>query len=107
MQRGDIYSVVLPKELGKPRPALIVQSELYHAATSLVVCPLTTKLLDAPHLRITVEPSKVNGITLHSQIMVDKIAAVPHERFGKKIGHVDEEIMQQVARSLIALLALH
>ena len=50
-------------DYGKPRPALIVQSELFAEMPSVVICPLTTTLRnDADQFRLEVEPSERNGL---------------------------------------------
>ena len=49
MARGDIVIVAAPGDYGKPRPAVIVQTDAFpenHA--SVVVCQLTSDLVDAP-----------------------------------------------------------
>lgn len=44
MQRGDIVTVSLPRDYGKPRPALVVQSDLLQELDSVLVCPITCVL---------------------------------------------------------------
>ena len=42
MQRGDLVTVSLQGDYGKPRPALIVQSDLLTDLESVVLCPVTS-----------------------------------------------------------------
>lgn len=42
---------------GKPRPAIVVQSDLFDGTESVVVCPLTKRGRDAQLLRVPVRPS--------------------------------------------------
>jgi mRNA interferase MazF len=87
MKRGDIVTCVLSGDYGKPRPAVIVQSNLFNPThASIVVCPVTSHLVDAPLFRLLLTPSKSTGITIPSQIMVDKITAIKADRITKKIG---------------------
>ena len=73
MRRGDLVAVALPGDFGKPRPALIVQSDLFNEThPSLTVLPLTSEIRTAPQFRIVVEPSATNGLRRISQIMVEK-----------------------------------
>ena len=72
MRRGDLVTVALQGEQGKPRPALIVQADHFAELASVTVLPITGALIDAPLLRVGVEPSAQNGLTKRSQIMVDK-----------------------------------
>ena len=107
MKRGDI--VILAARgpyTGKPRPALIVQSDLFHETESITICPLTSTLVDVPLGRITVEPSRPNGLKNICQIMIDKIYTVPNASIGKRIGHLDADMMVQVERSLALFLGI-
>src|SRR3546814_8975351 len=61
VKRGDIVAVSLQGDYGKPRPALIVQSNLLAELESLVICPITSAVRDAA-FRITVEPDNANGL---------------------------------------------
>jgi mRNA interferase MazF len=61
MRRGQFAVVATSGDYGKPRPALIVQSELFAELPSVVICPLTTTLRnDADQFRLEVEPSERN-----------------------------------------------
>ncbi len=106
MRRGDMVTVVAPGDFGKPRPAVIVQSDVIDRSSSVVVCLLTTHCVDAPAVRITVEPAAANGLTRVSQIMVDKIVAVPVARIGKVIGRLDDETMLRLNRTLAFVVGL-
>ncbi len=65
-------TVALQGEQGKPRPALVVQADQFADLASMTVLLITGTLIDAPLLRVAVEPSAQNGLTKRSQIMVDK-----------------------------------
>ena len=57
MKRGDIVLAVARGDYGKPRPAVIVQSDLFNPThASLLVCLLTTELIDAPLFRLPLAP---------------------------------------------------
>jgi mRNA interferase MazF len=88
-------------EYGKPRPALVVQSDLFNEThASITVAPVTSTILDTPLFRVTVEPSRRNGLRLVSQIMVDKITTVRRQRLGQTIGRLEEDVMLRVSRAL-------
>ena len=76
MRRGTIVTVAMPGDDGKPRPAVVIQSERLAATDSLLVCPLTSTQRDAPLYRLAVAPDAENGLRQASDIMVDKITAV-------------------------------
>jgi len=87
MKRGDVVISSAPGDYGKPRPALVVQSDLFNPThASVVICPITSHLVDAPLFRLSLKPSGGNGLKAESQIMVDKVMAVKRERIGKRIG---------------------
>ncbi|MFL4992643.1 MAG: type II toxin-antitoxin system PemK/MazF family toxin [Microvirga sp.] len=86
MRRGTIATVALSGDYGKPRPAVVIQSERLAATDSLLVCPLTSTQRDTPLYRLAVAPDAENGLRRASDIMVDKITAVRRARIGVAIG---------------------
>ena len=107
LKRGDVVTVALQGDFGKPRPAVIVQSDTFndtHATIS--VLPITSTIVSAPVFRITVEPSAANGLRSISQIMTDKIVSVRRERLGTRIGALDRATLARVGRSLALWLEL-
>ncbi len=106
MRRGDLLTIALQGDLGKPRPALVIQSDLFDAHPSVTVLPLTSALHNAPLFRVTVRPSSENGLHDESQVMVDKPSSVMRERLGPVFGHADDETMLAVNRALAVFLGL-
>jgi mRNA interferase MazF len=106
IKRGDLVTIALPGDYGKPRPALVVQADHFVALPSLTVLPLTSDLRDEHLLRITIEPTGQNGLNRPSQFMIDKITTVPRTRAGKRIGVVEPRTMQIVGGALARFLAL-
>ena len=104
MSRGDIVSVSLPGNYGKPRPALIIQSDFFNSHPSVTILPITSKLQDAPLVRITVEPEKENGLNKQSQIMIDKAHTVPCEKLSEPFGKLSDEKMAAVNKLLALFL---
>lgn len=100
MWRGDFVTVAAPGDYGKPRPALVIQSDLLDELPSVALCLVTSDLRNAPIFRITVDPGPDNGLKNISQIQIDKIVSVPRERVGAVIGHLDDTTMLKVNRSL-------
>lgn len=107
VRRGDVVTVAAKGHYsGKPRPALVLQSDLFSTLGSVTICLLTTDILDAPLFRLTVEASPSNGLQHTSQIMIDKIVTVPRQTIGARIGSVDRELMVRVDRSLAVFLGI-
>jgi len=91
----------MPGDYGKLRPALVVQSDLFNDThASITVAPVTGTIVDTPLFRVTVEPSRRNGLRLVSQIMVDKVTTVRRQRLGQTIGRLEEDVMLRVSRAL-------
>lgn len=106
MKRGDLVTVALQGDYGKPRPALVIQSDQFPGTASVVVLPITSTLVDAPLLRLTVEPDAANGLRATSQIMLDKPMAVKADKIGSAFGSLDDVVMVSVSRSLALFLGL-
>jgi mRNA interferase MazF len=107
MLRGDFVTVAIAGDFGRPRPALVVQSDLFSELPSLVVCPLTTHLRsDADQFRLEVVPTEANGLRERSQITIDKITVVPVAKIGGVVGRADDTLMVRVSRALAVFLGV-
>ena len=106
MRRGDLVTVALQGDFGKPRPALVIQSDQFSETGTVTVLLLSGTLIDAPLLRPTVQPSTRNGLRKPSQVQVDKVMTIKGDRIGAPIGRLDEETMLAVTRSLALFLGL-
>ena len=104
MTRGDLATVALQGDLGKPRPALIVQADLFNVHPSVAILPVTSEMRDAPLFRILVNPSVLSGLNKPSQVMVDKPQSVDCEKVGAVFGRLDDETMLAVNRALAVFL---
>ncbi len=101
MNRGDVVVSAAPGDYGKPRPSVVVQSDLFNPThASVVICPITSHLVEAPLFRPTIHAAPENGLKLESQIMVDKVMALKRERIGKRIGRLSPAETAQVERAL-------
>ncbi len=108
MRRGDVVTVAAGGDYGKPRPAVIVQTDAFPPEHgSVVICQITTTIVDAPDFRITINPRPGNGLRELSQIMADKPVTVRRERIGKRIGRLttDEIVRLDVALAFVMGLA--
>ena len=87
-------TVALQGDYGKPRPALIVQADQFAALDSVAILPITSTLIDAPLLRLTVTPSATNGLRKTSQIMLDKPITVKVDKIGQPLLQFGAEDMK-------------
>jgi mRNA interferase MazF len=101
VRRGDVVTVAATGDYGKPRPAVIVQTDALPAAhASVIVCQMTSELSDAPEFRVSIEPTRENGLRARSQVMADKPVTIRRERIGRRVGRLAE---QDIARLNVAL----
>ena len=107
MRRGDLVTVAAASDYGKPRPSVIVQTDAFpESHASVVVCQLTSELVDAPDFRVTIEPAPENGLRLKSQVMADKPVTIRRERIGQKVGHLGKQDMARLGIALAFVLGL-
>jgi mRNA interferase MazF len=107
MQRGDLVTVAAAGDYGKPRPAVIVQTDAFpESHASVVVCQLTSELADAPDFRVTIDPSRENGLRHTSQVIADKPVTVRRERIGPRIGRLGDQDMARLGAALAFVLGL-
>jgi len=107
MKRGDVVIVAAAGDFGKPRPAVVVQTDaLPETLPSVVICQMTSQIVDAPDFRVTIEPSRGNGLRTRSQIMADKLVTVRHSRVGHAIGRLGPEDMHRLNVALAFVIGL-
>lgn len=104
--RGDIVTIAAQGDYGKPRPALVIQANQFSEHSSLTVLPISSTLVDAPLLRVTIQPSPENGLNKVSQVMVDKILTIRHDKVGASIGRVDADVLIQIERCLAIFVGI-
>jgi mRNA interferase MazF len=97
IRRGAFVAAAFSGDYGKPRPALVVQTDLMAEAPSIVLAPLTSELRDDVELfRVDVSPSET----------INKIAPLDRRRIGALIGYADDVTMLRVDRALRLVLGL-
>ena len=108
MRRGDIVVVSAPGDYGKPRPAVVVQADALTESGigSVILCLFSSTVVEAPFIRLTVEPTPENGLRQLSQIMVDKLSAVSNERITAVIGRINDEQLLRLNRTLAFVVGI-
>lgn len=104
--RGDFVTIAMQGDFGKPRPALVIQADPFSEHSSVTVLPITSTLVAAPLLRITVQPSAESGLKKPSQVMVDKTMTVMRDKVGPTFGHIDPDALVEVERCLAVFLGI-
>lgn len=106
MRRGDFVTIAMQGDFGKPRPALVIQADHFDEHATVTVLMVTSTLVAAPLLRITVQPDAGNGLQKPSQVMVDKVMTVKRDKVGPGFGRIDVNALVEVERCLAVFLGI-
>lgn len=108
MTRGAIVVVAAKGAYtGKPRPAVIVQADLFNPThASVTLCPITSDCVDAPLFRVTLPPGERMGLSVVSQVMIDKVVSVPRGTIVREVGQCDSVHLDLIDDALRAWLDL-
>ena len=106
MRRGDFVTVAMQGDFGKPRPALVIQSDQFNEHTTVTVLPVTSTLVAAPLLRVTVQPTPESGLQKPSQVMVDKAMTMKRDKVGPAFGRIDADVLVEIERCLAVFLGV-
>jgi mRNA interferase MazF len=92
----------------KPRPAVIVQDDLFDATSSVAVVPMTSSLLDAPLIRIRISggDGRLSGLDHDSDVMIDKLTTVRRSNVHTRVGRLSAEQLVEIERAIMAFLGL-
>jgi len=107
MNRGNVVTIAIQGDFGKPRPALVVQADAFNETHATVtVLLMSSEIVTAPLFRIEVDPNHENGLSKRCQIQVDKAMTVKREKIGSIIGQMDDATMLRVNRALVVWMGL-
>ncbi|HTX96715.1 MAG TPA: type II toxin-antitoxin system PemK/MazF family toxin [Mycobacterium sp.] len=107
MRRGDIYTAAARGAYsGKPRPVVLIQDDRFDATASVTVVPFTTSDVDAPLLRVAVQPSDTIGLAETSRLMIDKATTVPRTSLTRQVGRLSDGDLVRLDRALLVFLGL-
>jgi mRNA interferase MazF len=107
MKRGNVVTVAMQGDFGKPRPALVLQSDVFsdiHATVTVAL--ISSNLMQAPIFRLDIDPDESNGLTKPSQVQIDKIQSIRIEKIGAIIGELSDVMMVRVNRAMALWLGL-
>ena len=104
VRRGDLVTVAVAGDFGKPRPALVIQSDQFDTTATVTVLLVSSTIVEAPLIRLTVEPSAGNGLRQRSQVMADKAMTVKRDKLGSRLGRLDDDTLGAVNRALALFL---
>lgn len=99
-------TIPMQGDFGKPRPALVIQSDQFNEHATVTVLLVSSTLVAAPLFRVTVQPDEENGLQKPSQMMVDKAITVKRDKLGQVFGSAGDEVMLEVGRCLAVFLGI-
>jgi mRNA interferase MazF len=105
-KRGDFVTVAMQGDFGKPRPALVIQSDQFNQHASVTILPVTGTLVEAPLLRVTIPSDARSGLQKPSQVMIDKAMTVKRDKIGPVFGRASDAAMLEVGRCLAVFVGI-
>lgn len=109
LRRGDVVVVAdgSGQFTGKPRPAVVVQSDAFGERATVTLCPLTSRETDAPLFRVPIAPSAQLKLTCLSWAEVDLITTVRRSRVSTElIGHLSPAELVRLSASMAVYLGI-
>jgi mRNA interferase MazF len=106
VERGSLILAALPGDIGKVRPALVVQSGAYPDTSAVVLLPLTSDIEGPLGPRVEIAATSQNGLRSVSRVMIDKIGIVRRSKIGAHIGDLSKEDMTLIDRALTLFLGI-
>ncbi len=106
MNRGDFVTIAMQGDFGKPRPALVIQSDQFNKHATVTVLLVSSALIAAPLIRVTVQPGEGSGLQQPSQVMIDKAMTVKRDKLGKVFGSASDQVMLEIGRCLAVFLGI-
>jgi mRNA interferase MazF len=85
---------------------VVLQDDAFDATASITICSFTTHSVDAPLVRLPIEPSERNGLRAASQLMIDKITTVSRGKLERRVGRLSDEDIVRVNRAVLVFLGL-
>jgi mRNA interferase MazF len=85
---------------------VVQANEFNENGLTILVCPLTTEVIENLPLRPVVSAGLENGLWERSQIMTDKMLALHRGRIRSVLGSVDPNTREQLDQALLIILGL-
>ncbi|HOB85286.1 MAG TPA: type II toxin-antitoxin system PemK/MazF family toxin [Bacteroidales bacterium] len=108
MNQGEIWQANLNpykgSEQGGFRPVVILSGNLLNRHLPVVItAPLTTRIKKYKGNPV-LKPSRTNGLSKESELLVFQIRSVSKDRLVEKLGNIDPEELELAIRTLNDLL---
>ena len=106
MRRGDLVVVAVPGDRGKPRPAIVIQSDELVESESVLVVLVSSDDTHTPQIRLALPAIPRTGLGKPSYVMVEKITTSQRGKVGGVIGSLNRDEMEQLNRMLSLVIGL-
>jgi mRNA interferase MazF len=111
IKRGDIYyadlSPVIGSEQGGLRPVLIVQNDIGNRYSPTVIAAAITSRMTKSKLPTHIDLTADNvGLAKDSVILLEQIRTIDKTRLKEKMGHLDDNLMQNVNNAITVSFGL-
>ena len=112
VRRGDIFyadlSPVVGSEQGGLRPVLIIQNDVGNRYSPTVIAAAITSRMGKTKLptHIDIYADRV-GLARDSVILLEQIRTLDKRRLREKMGHLDDDVMEEVNNAIAVSFGLH
>ena len=103
---GEIWVIGGGIYAKRPRPALVIQGELFELSESVTVIPMTSQLNDAPLFRVRIYATETTGLRHDSDVMVDKITTIKQSNVTDRVGKLTSSDLVSIERLMLAHLGI-
>lgn len=104
IRRGDVYLVSLDpslgSELGKTRPAVVLQNDLAnHSSPTVTVVPISTQVRRVFPFQVRV-PAGEGGLARDSKVLCEQIRTLSRLRLIERLGQLSPERLNEIRIAL-------
>ncbi|MPW25389.1 PemK family transcriptional regulator [Alkalibaculum sp. M08DMB] len=105
VKRGDVYyadlSPVVGSEQGGIRPVLVLQNNVGNKYSPTIIISAITSQINKSKLPTHIEINATDfGLSKDSVVLLEQIRTIDKKRLREKIGHLNEDVMNQVNEAL-------
>ncbi|HEX2393859.1 MAG TPA: type II toxin-antitoxin system PemK/MazF family toxin [Bacteroidales bacterium] len=108
MKQGEIWQANLSPTKGSEqsgfRPVVILSGNLLNRHLPVVITALLTTKIKKYKGNPVIKPSKINGLSNESELLVFQIRSISKDRLVKKLGNISSDDLSMAIRTLNDLL---
>lgn len=112
MKQSEIWPINLDPTIGaeikKTRPAIIINHDALGKLPLKIIIPVTEwkERYDIAPWMVKIEPNQINGLSKTSAADCFQIRSVAEDRFSKKIGVINDDVLKEIKNALAKVLSL-